>query len=69
MSKMSHYPAGYGDGGDHTKRERPDRVRTRAQYYEDRIPGFDGVKQGLSCREPLTETGKEMQFNYGVYIP
>jgi hypothetical protein len=69
MPKHSHYPAGYSAGGDHTKREARQSFRSRAQYYEDRIPGFDGVKQGLSCRERMTDAGGEMQFNYGVYIP
>lgn len=69
MKKMSHYPAGYSAGGDHTMRDPGDRFRTRAQAREDEIAGFDGLQQGLSSREPMTSTGRRMQFLFGSYIP
>jgi hypothetical protein len=66
--------AGYRGGPDHTnKNGARDRFRSRGDERADRIPGFNGVQQGLSCRERM-RSEKELEFNYGLtdigmYVP
>ncbi len=70
MSKMSHYSAGYRAGPDHTnKNGSRDTFRSRQQERADRIPGFKGVKQGLSCREPMGQDGKYLEIDLAGMYP